>query len=59
MWGEENVQRVLLMGESANEKRLLDCVWWALGELGVQSVYGELQVDGFDPRTVVSRGRRR
>lgn len=54
--GEKEVERVLIMGDRAGEKRLLDALWWVLQELGVGNVYIELQVEGFDVRTVVARG---
>jgi hypothetical protein len=44
------------MGETAEEKGFLDALWWVLGELGVQGVYGELQVVGFDAERVLSKG---
>ena len=50
------VERVLIIGETAGEKGFLDALWWVLGELGVQGVYGELQVAGFDAERVLSKG---
>jgi hypothetical protein len=47
---------LIVLGERAGNKKFLDTVWEALGELGMRDIYEGLQVEGFDPEMVCARG---
>jgi hypothetical protein len=47
---------LILLGERAGNKKFLDTVWEALGELELRDIYKDLQVEGFDPDMVCVRG---
>ena len=57
MMPEYEIDDLILMGEYAEEKRFLDAVWQALGEVAdVQNLWRPLQVSGFSAEFVAARG---
>jgi hypothetical protein len=50
------MEELLLMGEHAEEKKFLDTIWSALGDLDLTEVYTHIQKPGFNATYVVARG---